>query len=113
MKRFTMSDAECGPGWKHLIEPILARAQLHGVQVVQVKEKFGGLRIYWDPPMVGNEAEPGVLDIFGKDVEAAERMSWLVCEKCGQPGMVRDLPWIKVWCPSHYTEYLSHANTNI
>lgn len=34
------------PGWKHLIEPLVARATELGVNILQIKQKFGGLRFY-------------------------------------------------------------------
>lgn len=61
------------------------------VIVAQVKEKFGGLRFYYDG---GDEA-------IREYVSMAEAMSYITCEECGAPGSRSDGGWIKVVCYEH------------
>lgn len=58
-------------------------------EVVQVKEKFGGLRFYC---FGGNDEFRGAVDF-------AEQLSFRICEECGSLGdlMVRD-GWYKTMC---------------
>jgi hypothetical protein len=49
-------------------------------EILQVKEKFGGLRIYV------NHAD----DAIRQRIEAAEQESFHTCEICGQPGKLRE-----------------------
>lgn len=47
---------QCGKGWAPLYEPILERCRREGVEVQQVKSKYGSLRIY-----VGDNADDALL----------------------------------------------------
>jgi hypothetical protein len=51
--------------------------------LVQVKEKFGTLRVY-------TEVDPAVRDRALELVAAAERRSAATCEDCGDPGTLRE-----------------------
>lgn len=72
----------CQEGWYPLIEETLDQIQdivdRDGldVQITEVKEKYGGLRIYVD----------GYTDEIGKIIEDAERKSVEICELCGKDG---------------------------
>ena len=56
--------------------------------VGDVKEKFGGLRVYLDT--YSPETQPLI--------SVAEARSLTVCEFCGQPGRPRPGGWIKTKC---------------
>jgi hypothetical protein len=71
---------ECGEGWKSLYAPLIERCKVEGVEVLQVKQKFGGLRFY-----VG--VASGDLHLA---IEAAELKSFTLCEQCGDPGELRN-----------------------
>lgn len=104
---FDMFGIECGIGWKDLYQPIMDLATLYGCRVAQVKEKFGGLRIYLDGPRARE------LDSL---VTAAELISLETCEDCGLrayrydmeqqrtvPVVTRDSPmvgWMRSLCPA-------------
>lgn len=60
--------------------------------IVQVKEKFGGLRFYYNG---------GTPEIHGA-VSMAEAMASRTCEVCGSPGERRGGDWIQTLCDSHY-----------
>lgn len=62
--------------------------------IVQVKEKFGGLRFY-----VHNAT-----DEVHNYIDFAESMSFRVCEMCGAPGEPRSDGWTKTLCERHHRE---------
>ena len=82
-----------GDGWQVLVEKAVARIadavarQRRGaVKISQVKEKFGGLRVY-----VQYKSLPGpVRKEVREAVEAAEDRSWCTCEICGAVGRLYD-----------------------
>jgi len=81
-----------GKGWATLIDNIYDNLR-EETYVMQVKEKFGGLRFY-----VGG-ATPEEFDVIDK----AEEDSYTICEECGKPGILReDLGWILTLCDEHY-----------
>lgn len=61
------------------------------VVAVQVKEKFGTLRFYYDG---GDDYIRGI-------VSMAESMSAVTCEECGVPGKQRGGGWIQTLCDAH------------
>lgn len=61
------------------------------VVAVQVKEKFGTLRFYYN----------GGDDIVRGMVRMAESMSAVMCEECGAPGRSRRGGWIQTLCDEH------------
>lgn len=87
------SAKECvGPGWAGLID-VLYAAMPEGVVVSTVKEKFGGLRVYYDG---GNEQ-------FDRLEEFLESASVHICEQCGKVGQLRSIGgWISTLCWQHY-----------
>ncbi len=67
---------ECGSGWKGLYEPLIELCEVRGITILQVKEKFGGLRFYTSGG-----------DSIDKLIDAAEAHSFHVCEDCGEDGI--------------------------
>jgi hypothetical protein len=65
------------------------------IRVAQIKEKFGGLRFYYDG---GDER------IFGM-VIMAESWAGRTCETCGNKGKQRGGGWIRTLCDEHEAEY--------
>lgn len=61
------------------------------VVATQVKEKFGGLRFYYNG---GDEFIEGL-------VQMAEEFSYKICEKCGNAGKLRNKGWIRTLCDEH------------
>lgn len=84
-------EVECGEGWKSLYVPLMERCKADGVAVLQVKEKFGGLRFY-----VGGGGD----DLYDA-IEEAESRSFTICEYCGAPGELRKDGWWKTLCDLH------------
>jgi hypothetical protein len=61
---------------------------------VQVKEKFGTLRFYYEG---GDEVTEGMVRI-------AESMSARTCEVCGDRGKLRNEGWVRSLCSKHAEE---------
>jgi hypothetical protein len=90
-----------GDGWFDILwrlcedlEPLVAEFESAAgcpFEVLQVKEKFGGLRFYV------NHANEAIHRRFG----AAALESFRTCEVCGQPGKRREGSWIKTLCDKH------------
>lgn len=55
---------------------------------VQCKEKFGGLRVYY------NKSDPFIEGA----IAMAESMSRVICEKCGSPGTIQGEGWVRCLC---------------
>jgi hypothetical protein len=93
---------EHGDGWFDLLwrlcedlEPLVAKLEAVGgpkFEVLQVKEKFGGLRFY-----VNCRKEEAIRQRIG----AAAQESFRTCEVCGQPGRLREDGRIETLCNEH------------
>lgn len=100
-------------GWWPIIEALCANIQSYinwktsvserypdthspcpAVVVTQIKEKFGGLRFYYDG---GDEYVRGL-------VTMAESWASSACETCGEPGERRTGGWIRTLCDVHEAE---------
>lgn len=82
---------ECGDGWYDLLREACYLIQSDKqIQFTQVKEKYGGLRLYF---LGGGDFEDGV-------VAMAERASYMICERCGSRGRPNDGGWISTLCDS-------------
>lgn len=79
-----------GDGWAPLIHRIFDTLEnIKGnVKIVQVKEKFAGLRVYTDC----------VNDELDAVIRQAELESFTICEVCGEPGKVRGKRWYYTAC---------------
>lgn len=83
-----------GKGWRSILEDL--HQELMGIdpnyQTAQVKEKFGGLRVY-----LLSEKNDAVLLAVGK----ALNKSLTTCENCGEPGSLQiENYWVKTLCSS-------------
>jgi len=77
----------------HTIDCYIARGPLDGLfEIVQIKEKFGGLRVY----AIGSD------EYIEGAIGLAECMSNNVCEVCGSPGqnLIKG-GWLKTRCKDH------------
>lgn len=79
----------CGEGWYKLIDETIAAvlAVDPEAQAEQVKEKYGGLRLY----IKGNDKAQDVVNL-------AEDKSYRICEMCGRPGIPNMKGWISTLC---------------
>jgi hypothetical protein len=85
-----------GAGWHTLIDMVYDKRSTmqHPPMITQVKEKFGGLRIYYSYPHDDTSD-------FEDLVIRVEKQSYTVCEDCGQPGTLRSGGWFKTLCDTH------------
>ena len=65
------------------------------IRVEQIKEKFGGLRFYYQG---GNDEISGM-------VRMAELWAGHSCERCGNKGQRRQGGWVRTLCDTHEDEY--------
>ena len=89
---------ECGKGWYKLIEPIINYIEEYNqdkkeedkIKIIQIKEKYGGLRIY-----TSFDTQE-----LHKMISEAEEKSYRVCEICGSEKYVgcRTNAWIQTIC---------------
>lgn len=98
-RAITMFGFECGDGWYTIIEQLIDQIdsyikhkykdQEFDFQITQIKEKFGGLRFYFD----GGDSEIYELTRF------AEELSYKTCEYCGSnQDIFRSKGWITTAC---------------
>ena len=96
-----------GEGWWPILEKLCNNIQGHidwknretvvvpQVVVEQIKEKFGGLRFYYQG---GDEYIHGM-------VTMAESWADVACEECGSIGTRRSGGWIRTLCDKHEEEH--------
>jgi len=73
--------------WKQKEDPIY-QSEYPPVKFDQIKEKYGGLRIYFSG---GDEYVEGLVGM-------AEAMSYKICEVCGNKGESNKSGWISTLC---------------
>lgn len=102
-----MSDIEkwkkdVGPGWSFILDLTdnALEQWIPGYKIRQIKEKFGGLRYYFDfpdnfdddydleDPATENEYSVRKQSIWDF-VHAMESLASTVCDQCGKPGQMR------------------------
>ena len=91
------------PGWYPMVEKLLldirALPKDDGlVRINQIKEKFGGLRVYIEVSGSGDFKER----VRGM-IEQAEKQASRTCEFCSNPGVLRSAEWMRVTCEKHST----------
>ena len=64
---------------------------VHHIEIHQIKEKFGGLRFYYQG---GDEQVHGM-------VRMAEAWAGTACEVCGNRGQSRQGGWVRTLCDEH------------
>jgi hypothetical protein len=87
---------ECGDGWKPIIDNVLNEIIKYNLKnkekiiVTQIKEKFGGLRIYTNFS----------IDYIDALIDVAEEESYKTCEKCGSKVNIttNTTGWYKTLC---------------
>jgi len=96
---------ECDKGWHPMIVELMdkiqdivdANPEYSDLRVVQVKEKFAGLRVYMN-------YDPKEIDDL---IDEYEKRSYITCEVCGMEGKEReDRHWHKTLCDKHYEEWI-------
>lgn len=79
-----------GAGWERLVTQLVEDLFALGWDgtLLQIKEKFGGLRFY-----IGEST-----DAIAARIAAAEEESYRTCDLCGAPGVLRRGRWLVVRC---------------
>lgn len=95
---------ECGAGWDELIttlclriNTVLSEESKGSIQILQIKEKFGGLRFYYRLHHVDDMRAASIREA----ISLAEATSVRICEVCGEPGTIRRGDWVKTLCAAH------------
>jgi hypothetical protein len=75
--------------------------------VLQIKEKFGRLVLYWNFDLVGleNKYIEDVMELYEQIENLLHKYAELsskTCIICGDPGVMRDDYWITPWCDKCY-----------
>jgi hypothetical protein len=105
----------CGEGWWPIVESLCGQIQHHinwrnkfnpvvpQVTVAQIKEKFGGLRFYYE----------GGDDTIAGMVSMAESWASKTCEICGVPATRQTTGWIKNVCDEHFNKIEARKKESI
>jgi hypothetical protein len=96
---------ECDPGWYPIISQLDLdiRKVAPDYTILQIKEKFGGLRYY-----IGSLHE-SVFDQVHAIISEAERVADETCECCGEPGeLCRRGGWLKTLCKQCFVEWTEY-----
>lgn len=104
---------DVGAGWKTILETLGSQmervlGEIPPPPVLQVKEKFGGLRVYLGPSGLPKEIT-GALYLL---VDFAESLSFRTCEECGEMKNVETRvrknvaysSWVKTLCEEHHAQ---------
>ncbi len=102
----------CGDGWFTLVYSVCALMNGHttsaaykgpAVKILQIKEKFGALRIYYE----------GGDDYINGAVDLAEMLSTKICDVTGAPGTLCRKPsgWLQTLCPAEAEKLQAHPYT--
>ena len=96
---------ECGEGWKSLYQPLIDFVREYNkehlpdsyIVINQIKEKFAGLRFYYDAYGVPRD----ITDKFDEMISEAEYKSFDICERCGNTenvGLAKGSGWYFTIC---------------
>ena len=90
-----------GPGWEHIVAPLIQFCAENGITINQIKEKFSSLRFYYTASDKNKKAEKALDSL----IDCAEVVAERTCEWCGAPGRRRDyddgFTWLKTLCDEH------------
>jgi hypothetical protein len=92
-------------GWRELVETAVGRiadavsvAPPARVAIVQIKTKYGTLRLYWH----GKDMDAATEHAVEEAVALAEARSACTCENCGRVGVLHARgDWLSTACPDH------------
>ena len=90
-------DFSISPGWIGILEEIFKYCADHNcpIRAVQIKEKFGGLRFYYDVVGELSDEDSAALDKI-------EAKGDITCDICGEPGNKEGSKgWIRTTCAKH------------
>ena len=81
--------------------------------ILQIKQKFGGLRYYFQPS--SSEYNDELWTKMNSIVQAYENIAWITCEATGNPGVLMKSPsgWLKTLDPEWAKNTLFHKNYTV
>lgn len=96
----------CGDGWYHLIDLLSQLIVLRStdIKIIQVKEKFGALRVYTKEKP--KEEHSGFISGL---LYMSELLSVVICDVCGKKGTLCRGPYVCTRCSEHW---LDHAEAS-
>lgn len=106
---------ECDDGWYELLremfQEIVEQYESAGLpvdlEVLQIKEKFAELRVYYSFKEESNPDNKELRNAVDKIIEMYENRSSKVCENCGAEGEVRKEGYrLKTLCDNCYAEIM-------
>lgn len=89
-----------GPGWEPMVSTLdkFLSSLVPEYAILQVKEKFGGLRFYYSLPADTHEDDKAQVERL---VAFVESLSYETCEECGAAGTMLDIgSWWRTLCPN-------------
>jgi hypothetical protein len=112
-KKDTFFCFSCGDGWFDIIDSCCSTIENYiknkkaptAFYFIQIKEKFGGLRLYYE----------GGDDFIRGIITAAESLSYKVCEETGKPGCLyaKSSGWIQTLCPEQAVGLTKYISKNV
>lgn len=85
---------ESYPGWAYIISTLEVELSQYPYQLLQIKEKFGCLRVYANSQYYQSQ--------INQIIERAEILSSMTCWKCGDKGTIRNCNgWYMAVCDEH------------
>ena len=101
-KKHAPSDWDIERAEDAMVDPIDITPKVNWIHVEQIKEKFGGLRFYYQ----------GGDDYISGMETMAEIWAGHTCETCGDKGERRSGGWIRTLCDKHEAEYQLRTKRN-
>jgi NMD protein affecting ribosome stability and mRNA decay len=99
-----------GEGWEKIVEEcdrLLAKND-PDYTISQIKEKFGGLRYYYDSKLEYGSIARSAMESIVTD---AEQKAAVTCEQCGESGKIHDgHHWLRTLCGACEAERPSQVN---
>lgn len=100
---------ECPKGWQETAKKVEAVLLAESIQIRQMKDKFGGLRVYWGWPEEWNDLEDETFHDKCEQIELLINVADWVCQRtcmvCGENGTLYNESWVNVLCEEHYNEW--------
>ena len=80
------------------LEPERSQDPENQFRVMQIKEKFGSLRVYVDIPSFWKTEYQRQCDLIQEAINTADNLSIETCELCGEPGRIVGTGWLSCRC---------------
>lgn len=109
---FSHRGFELPKGWVHIVDELaqgimsIPGIDIDMFEVLQVKEKFGGLRFYTSLPPIEVGGSEEIVKAVRSLIGDAEAKSYKTCEVCGAPAeRDEDNVWMRTVCELHKKDF--------